>query len=129
MNNRRVMLAAVLVSLALSQNLPAQSDAASTRPGLARLSLTSTRPDGSLDGIATFGGVQPTSQQVDALRALGLRVQPLANIPVVLMRGSRSALISSVSSGIADDVYPNDRIRYASAASDASINADKVQAM
>ena len=129
MRNRTIAVATVFLAFSLANGPNAQTDPTSTHSGLERLALASPRPDGSLDGIATLGGVQPAAAQLDALRQLGLQVQGLQNIPVALVRGSRAALLSAVSQGLADDVYPNDPIRYASVASDASINANKVQAM
>src|SRR5215813_4413399 len=90
---------------------------ASNHTGLARLNLTPTRSDGSIDGVATFGGVMPDSARLDALRALGLQVQGLSNLPLALMRGPRTAMNTAVSQSLADDIYPNDKLTYYSVAS------------
>ena len=79
--------------------------------------------------VATFGGALPSSSQLDSLRPLGLLVQRLQNLPLALVRGSRSAMIQAVSSGAAADVYPNERLRWYSVASDAAIRANQVHAL
>jgi serine protease AprX len=107
----------------------AVSAIAANNNGLALLATAPLNADGSVDGIATFGGVIPTAAQLDALRALGLRVQGLDYLPLALMRGPRSTMFDAVSRGLAADVYPNERLRYYSVASDISIRANEVQAL
>jgi serine protease AprX len=65
-------------------------------------------------GIATFT-TSPTADQVDGLRALGLTVQPLRTLPMVLVAGPAGAVAKA--SGIAQAVYPNDRLDYLDTAS------------
>src|SRR5207245_7145703 len=98
-------------------------------PGLALLALEPANADGSVDGIATFGGALPASSQLDGMRALGLRVQGFQNLPLDLLRGPRSAMFQAVTSGLAADVYPNERLLLDPSASDAAIRANEVQAL
>ena len=79
-----------------------------SRVGLDRLLATDT---GSARGIATFAAV-PSETEVDDLRALGLAVQPMQELPLALVQGPVSALTEAVSSGVADDVYPDEKLRY-----------------
>ena len=79
-----------------------------SRVGLDRLlaaDVDSTR------GIATFSAV-PTAAQVSELRELGLVVQPMQRLPLALVQGPVSALTEAVSSGAADDVYPDETLQY-----------------
>lgn len=83
------------------------------RTGLARLlasDLTSAR------AIATFPAA-PASDQVAALRALGLVVQPMKRLPLALVEGPVDALAEAVRSGIARDVYPDEQLTYHDTAS------------
>src|SRR5882762_915017 len=100
-----------------------------TQKGLALLARAPANPDGSFDGIATFGGAMPASSQLDGLRALGLRVQGFQNLPLALMRGPRSAMVEAVSRSLAADVYPNERLRLYSIASNTALRANEVQAL
>jgi len=89
-------------------------DATTARPiGLTRL-LTGGTPTGR--GIATFEA-PPTVTEVAALQALGLTVQPLRRLPLALVAGSVSQLAGAVTSGVADDVYPDERLEYLDTAS------------
>jgi serine protease AprX len=66
---------------------------------------------GTTTGIATLDAV-PTAAVTSALRGLGLTVQPMAHLPLALVRGPVAALRAAVTTGLADDVYPNDRLQY-----------------
>jgi len=124
MQKRIVLFATILLNLALAVTINAANN-----NGLSRLATAPLNVDGSVDGVATFGGVQPSPAQLDALRALGLRVQGLDQLPLALLRGPRAAMFDAVSRGLASDVYPNDRLELYSAASDMAIRANEVQAM
>src|SRR3954470_19363062 len=124
MHKRIALFATILITLVF-----AAAGSAANNSGLSLLATAPLNVDGSVDGVATFGGVQPTSPQLDALRALGLRVQGLAQLPLALLRGPRAAMFDAVSRGLASDVYPNERLRFYSAASDMAIRANEVQAM
>jgi serine protease AprX len=67
-------------------------------------------------GIATFSE-RPTADQVDALRDLGLTVQPMRSLPLVLVAGPSGALAAAVTRGVAQDVYPDERLQYHDTAS------------
>ena len=67
MQKRIALFATILLSLALTVS-------AANNNGLSLLATAPLNVDGSVDGVATFGGVQPSSAQLDALRAHGLRV-------------------------------------------------------
>jgi serine protease AprX len=97
--------------------------------GLALLAYAPANADGSIDGIATFGGAMPTMAQLDGLRSLGLRVQGFDHLPLALVRGSRAAMTQAVTQGLAADVYPNERLQYYSVASNTAIRANEVQAL
>src|SRR5262245_36074681 len=128
--NRLFTFRAALALIAIT--FPAATPSAgaqATPPGLARLATADAGIDGSLDGVAVFGGVMPSPAQIEGLRSLGLRVQPLERLPMALLRGTRQAMVSAVAGGLAADVYPNDRLQYDSVASDAAINAQQVHAL
>jgi serine protease AprX len=103
-------LAAAVVALAPTA-LPAATAATTTSTtsvptGLARL-LADGTPSGR--AIATFDA-RPTSTQVAALNRLGLKVQPMHRLPLALVAGPESAMRSAVTTGVVDDVYPDERI-------------------
>ena len=124
MQKRVVFVTAILLAFLVAAN-----GSAANNSGLSRLATAPLNVDGSADGVATFGGATPTSAQLDALRALGLRVQGLDQLPLALLRGPRGAMFDAVSRGAASDVYPNEKLRYYSAASDMAIRANEVQAL
>src|SRR5437763_7263106 len=124
MQKRVVFVTAILLVF-----LAAANGSAANNTGLSLPATAPVHADGSVDGVATFGGVIPSAAQLDALRALGLRVQGLDSLPLALMRGPRAAMFDAVSRGLASDVDPNERLRYYSAASDMAIRANEVQAL
>ena len=99
--------AVVLASGPVNGSAHAETPAPS-RVGLDRLLATDV---GSARGIATFSAV-PTAAEVSALRDLGLVVQPMQRLPLALVQGPVSALTEAVSSGAADDVYPDETLQY-----------------
>ena len=124
---RRIFLAlSLILSLALAPRADAQQP---TLSGLKMLSLAPPNALGTYDGVATFNGAMPTSAQLDALRGLGLTVQGFRNLPLAMLRGPKQALFDAVARGIAADVYPNERLKFFSAASDFSIKANEVHAL
>ncbi len=78
-----------------------------TTPGLTDL-LAHGTPSGR--AIATFAGA-PTSAQVVALKALGLTVQPMKRLPLALVSGTVSQIQAAVTSGVANDVYPDEKLQ------------------
>jgi serine protease AprX len=99
--------AVMIASGPVAGSAHATADAPS-RVGLDRLLAADT---GSARGIATFSAV-PTPTEVRALRDLGLVVQPMQELPLALVQGPTSALTKAVSSGVADDVYPDEKLHY-----------------
>ena len=120
---KRITIAISIVVLAVTSVFAANNN------GLNRLATAPANVDGSVDGVATFGGVIPSAAQLDALRALGLRVQGLDYLPLALLRGPRAAMFDAVGKGLASDVYPNEKVTFYSAASNMSMNVEKVQAL
>ena len=99
--------AVVLASGPVNGSAHAQAPAPS-RVGLDRLLASDV---GSARGIATFSAV-PTAAEVSKLRNLGLVVQPMQRLPLALVQGPVSALTAAVSSGAANDVYPDEKLQY-----------------
>src|SRR5918998_1024947 len=111
---RGALLASLAMALAItvapSNASPARAlDLGGDTPGLSR--LLAMPLEGPVRGIATFDAV-PSALQVTALRGLGLTVQPLRNVPLALVLGPVAALEAAVSTGIANDVYPDERLEY-----------------
>jgi serine protease AprX len=76
-------------------------------PGLARL-LDNGTPTGR--AIATFDGI-PTTAEVAALKGLGLTVQPMKRLPLALVSGTVAQLGAAVRTGVASDVYPDEKLK------------------
>ena len=124
---RRTLLAfALILSIVFAPRVPA---ADATLGGLKMLSLSPPNALGTYDGVATFGGAMPSSTQLDQLRGLGLTVQGFKNLPLAMLRGPRQALFDAVTRGYAADVYPNEKLKFFSAASDFAIKANEVHAL
>lgn len=106
--------AAVVAAGGLALPATAGSAGEPTHPvGLTRL-LEQGTPTGR--AIATFDSA-PTSSEVTALRDLGLTVQPLHALPLALVAGDEAAMTRAVTTGVADDVYPDEELEYADTAS------------
>lgn len=90
------------ILLALAGRVPA-----GTTPGLDRL-LAEQDPDSTTRGVAVFHAV-PTAEQVRALEALGLAVQPMHSVSLAEVEGRVSAMRAAVAAGIAKDVYLDER--------------------
>ncbi|HEX2120418.1 MAG TPA: S8 family serine peptidase, partial [Thermoanaerobaculia bacterium] len=78
--------------------------------------------------VATFSA-PPTAEQQTALASLGLDVQRMKHLPLAIVRGTRAQLLSAVSSGVANDVYPDDRMQYFWDVSNRPMKADSAQAL
>ena len=98
--------AASATTVTLSPGDAVAAALAGDTPGLARL-LDNDTPTGR--AIATFDGT-PTATQVTALKALGLTVQPMKRLPLALVSGTVAQFRSAVTTGIANDVYPDESI-------------------
>jgi len=57
-------------------------------------------------GIAVLASV-PTGSQVSALQALGLAVQPMHQVRLALVVGTVGSMQAAVTTGVAEDVYPD----------------------
>ncbi len=99
-------LAAFLASGAVALG---SSTAVSPTVGLDRVDA-SFSPAAVARGIATFDAV-PAAGTVAALQALGLTVQPMKHLPLALVRGPVASIDAAVHGGVANDVYPDDRIQ------------------
>lgn len=109
--------------------LATAASAAETHTGLSLLSLSAPNAAGLTEGVATFDGKIPSSEQLNAIRALGLRVQGMSHLPLALLVGPREAMVSAVRQGLAADVYPNEQLQYYSTASNATIRANEAHAL
>jgi serine protease AprX len=89
--------------------------------GLGQL-LAQYGPATSVRGIAEFGAA-PTSSQVAALNALGLVVQPMRHVPLALVQGPVGSMQAAVTTGAADDVYPDIAIQLLDTASSDAMGA------
>lgn len=94
--------------------------------GLSRLLIAQTDASAVTRGIATFDAV-PTSAQVDLLEGLGLTVQPMRHVPLALVAGQVSAMQAAVTTGIANDVYPDEQIQLLDTASSDAMGAGPVR--
>jgi serine protease AprX len=85
---------------------PITAPAAAGLPGLSQLAGTS----GVVTGIATLDAV-PGAAVTSALSGLGLTVQPMRELPLAIVRGPAAAMELAVSTGVANDVYPDEPIQ------------------
>ena len=115
-----------LFALAVSAAIALSSPAALAQPGLDRL-LAVYDGTALTRGIATFDAA-PTAAQVAALRALGLVTQPMKHVPLALVYGSVATMQLAVSTGRANDVYPDERLQYFNTASSDAIGAAPLRA-
>ncbi|MGQ0846372.1 MAG: S8 family serine peptidase [Sporichthyaceae bacterium] len=100
-------LALVLVA-GLSTPATASPTSEPLPTGLSRLLASATAPTAS--AIATFPAA-PSPADLSALAGLGLTVQGLDNLPLALVAGPVELLRRAVTTGLARDVYPNERLR------------------
>jgi serine protease AprX len=108
------LLTALCVAFA---TVPAGGTSASAAVDLP-LGLTSLLADGTPSGraIVTLDSV-PTPLDVSALKALGLTVQPMHRLPLAIVAGPVAAMRTAVTSGVAQDVYPDERLELLDTAS------------
>jgi serine protease AprX len=107
-----LVLSGALTTTAVSLDVPA---------GLAQI-LQAYGPTASIRGIAELASV-PTAAQVASLEALGLVVQPMRHVPLALVAGHVSAMQAAVTTGAAEDVYPDDPIQLLDTASSDAMGA------
>src|SRR5688572_12674788 len=126
------MLKRLFLAVSLLLCVVLEQPAFAAGPSQAGLKLLSTAPTnalGSHDGIATFGGVSPTTAQVADLRALGLTVQTFKHLPLALVRGPRQGMVDAVVRGIAVDVWPNEKLKFFSVSSNTSMQVNQLHAL
>jgi serine protease AprX len=115
---RRLLAAIFGVALAASSAAGVRASTLDTsavaKTGLTR--LLSEQGTGSVVGIATFGDV-PSAARVARLTALGLDVQPMRQLPLAIVRGAATSIEQAVTTGVVDDVYPDERIQLLDTAS------------
>jgi serine protease AprX len=122
-NARRQLSIVAALALALAgtsaASIPARAVEALAAPsGLSQL-LTTYDLGTVTRGIAEFSAV-PSNGQVAALETLGLVVQPMRHVPLALVSGPVAAMQAAVTSGAAEDVYPDRAIQlFDTASSDA----------
>jgi len=92
-------------------------------PGVSQL----TDGAGPTTAIATLDAV-PTALLTQALGGLGLEVQPMRHLPLAIVRGPVAALEAAVTSGLANDVYPDERIELFDTASSDAMGAAATRA-
>jgi serine protease AprX len=128
--NRTVSLA--LVALLAVGLTPAAGTSARTKrppaakPGLTQLLAIPATAAQRLIGIATFEAAPPSVEKAKALRKLGLTVQPMEHLPLAIVYGTTRQMRDAVTKGLANDVYPNERLDWHSRESRASVRADKI---
>src|SRR3954452_15961522 len=115
MKHTRTLLAAGTVLAAAAAVLsPTASPAAVTLPtGLSAL-LADGTPSGR--AIVELGHV-PSASDVSVLKGLGLTVQPMRKLPLAIVAGPTTAMKAAVTTGLAQDVYPDERIKLLDTAS------------
>ena len=114
---RRVLLSLLTALCVAFATVPAAGSSASAAVDLPR-GLTSLLADGTPSGraIVTLDSV-PTPLDVSALKALGLTVQPMHRLPLAIVAGPVAAMRTAVTSGVAQDVYPDERLQLLDTAS------------
>lgn len=82
---------------------------------------------GTATGIASLASV-PTAALTNALGDLGLEVQPMHHLPLAIVRGPVAAMAAAVTTGLADDVYPDEAIQLLDTASSDAMGAASTRA-
>lgn len=77
---------------------------------------------GITTGIATLDAA-PAAAVTDALREIGLDVQPMRHLPLAIVRGPIAAMRAAVALGLARDVYPDEPIHLLDTASSDAMGA------
>src|SRR6188768_1332632 len=122
-----LLLVIGLLTVALmSHAVPGVSAATATTRGLSQLLATKSLTDVTR-GIAVFSSV-PTASQANALNSLGLTVQPMHKVRLALVQGPVSAMKRAVTSGVALDVYPDNKIDLLDTASSNAMGAAALRA-
>lgn len=120
------VVAAVLSTAGVTHATAGQpsTSAPTSLPGLQRLLADSA---GTGLGIARLAAV-PTADEVAALSALSLTVQPMHELPLALVKGTDAQMQAAVADGIAQDVYPDETLQYTDTASSDEVSSSKAAA-
>ena len=119
-------------SRSLAAKVPAAADVAALaqpegHPGLDR--IRQLAPGLATTGIVRLASASPAdTATATALRALGLRVQPMKHLPLAIVSGPAAALAATVDSGLAADVYPSERIELLDTESSDAMGAARARA-
>jgi serine protease AprX len=117
----------LITAALLASAVPAVATATVDTPtGLSQI-LAAKLPTDVIRGIAEFDSV-PTSAQVAGLAALGLKVQPMHELPLALVKGSVAQITQAVNSRAANDIYPDEQIQLLDTASSDAMGAAAVRA-
>ena len=124
-HTRTVLAATIALTAAAAVLSPTASPAAVTLPtGLSAL-LADGTPSGR--AIVELGHV-PTTSDVSVLKGLGLTVQPLKKLPMAIVAGPTAAMKAAVTTGLAQDVYPDERIKLLDTASSNAMSSSTAAA-
>jgi serine protease AprX len=122
------LVLALVLAAAPSGAGPARAlDLLDAPTGLSRLLAVYDDPGTIARGIATFDAV-PSASDSSALEALGLTVQPMEHLPLALVKGPVGALQAAVTSGAANDVYPDEQLEWFDTASSDAMGAASLRA-
>jgi serine protease AprX len=122
--HRSRFLALALTALVAAGVVPARATSSAPSAALASLPGLSQLADvtGTATAIARLDAV-PTAVVTSTLRGLGLEVQPMSNLPLAIVRGPAAAMRTAVTSGVARDVYPEERVELLDTASSNAMGA------
>jgi serine protease AprX len=123
---------ALVLALVLAASSPGAGparavDVLDAPTGLARLLAAYDDLGTVVRGIATFDAV-PSGTDVGALEGLGLTVQPMEHLPLALVKGPVAALQAAVTTGAANDVYPDEQLEWFDTASSDAMGAASLRA-
>jgi serine protease AprX len=121
--HRSRLLTLALTALLVAGIAPARAtstapSATLALPGLSELADVT----GTTTGIARLDAI-PSTAVTGALRKLGLQVQPMANLPLAIVRGPASAMRAAVGLGVARDVYQDEPVQLLDTASSDAMGA------
>src|SRR3954451_12299591 len=117
--------AAVVLATAAGVLAPSAAPVAAGLPAL----LSSLLADGTPSGraIVELSHV-PTVSDVRVLEGLGLTTQPMKKLPMVIVAGLTTAMKAAVTTGLAQDVYPDERIQLLDTASSNAMSSSPAAA-
>src|SRR3954452_7396855 len=117
--------AAVVLATGAGVLAPSAAPAAAGLPA----GLSSLLADGTPSGraIVELSHV-PTVSDVRVLEGLGLTTQPMKKLPMVIVAGPTTAMKAAVTTGLAQDVYPDERIQLLDTASSNAMSSSPAAA-